>query len=184
MISILVLYGSPHRTGTTKKLAEHFLDGIKDEQFKVQEIWLDGEDINQCKGCGFCKSHDGKCVQQDDMQKIYPMLLKADLIVFASPLYYFGFTAQLKVCIDRFFAMNTALRKQEKKTVLLTAGNSEEDWIMDGILANYRVMLKYMHWQSAGEVCAIACGNAASLETTDYSEQAEKLGRLCTKLLS
>lgn len=175
-MNVLVLYGSPHKKGTTKKLAEKFLQNMKNTKHDIKEIYLSDQQIHACMGCGYCRKHQEKCIQKDAMEKIYPLLLEADMIVLVSPLYYFGLTAQLKVCVDRFIAINNSLRQQQKQLVLLTAGNSTEDWIMDGILSTYHVFAEYMHWESAGEVCAIGCGTAESLEGKEYLKQAEELG--------
>lgn len=177
-MNILMVYGSPHKKGTTDALAEAFLSGVDRDKHQVQSLWVCEKKIAPCLGCEYCRSHDGTCVHKDDMAEILPAVLAADLVVFVSPLYYFGFSAQIKAFIDRFYAVNGILRTQtEKKAILLTAGGGKEEWIMDGILANYHTMLRYLHWTSVGEVCALACHQKEHLAATEYPEAARKLGQ-------
>lgn len=176
-MNILMVYGSPHKKGTTQALAEAFLSGVDRAKHTVLEMHITEKRINPCLGCDYCRSHDGICVQKDDMNELYPQILQADLVVFVSPLYYFGFTAQMKAFIDRFYAVNASLREQtHKKAILLTAGGGKEKWIVDGILANYHTMLRYLHWESLGNVCALGCHAKEHLAQTDYPEAAGKLG--------
>ena len=176
-MNILIVCGSPHRDGTTNALAEAFLSGVDQSRHTVEKAHIPKMNIHPCLGCDCCKTRDGKCVQRDDMDGLYPALLKADLVVFASGLYYFGFTAQMKAFIDRFYAVNARLRAQTgKKAILLTAGGGSEEWIMDGILANYHTMLRYLNWESLGTVCAYGCHVKAHLENTACLEEARKLG--------
>ena len=111
------------------------------------------------------------------MAELLPQVLAADLLVFVTPIYYFGFSAQIKAFIDRFYAINPALRAQtEKKAVLLCAGGGKEAWIPDGILANYHTMLRYLHWDSLGHICALGCHGKEQLAQTEYLQTAKKLG--------
>ena len=111
------------------------------------------------------------------MTQLLPKVLEADLVVFVSPIYYFGFSAQMKAFIDRFYAVNAQLRSQtEKKAILLCAGGGKEEWIPDGILANYHTMLRYLHWESLGNVCALSCHGKEQLAQTVYLQEARKLG--------
>ena len=111
------------------------------------------------------------------MAALLPKVLEADLIVFVTPIYYFGFSAQLKAFIDRFYAVNGMLRAQtEKKAILLCAGGGSEAWIPDGILANYHTMLRYLHWENRGSICALSCHGKAQLAESEYPAAAKKLG--------
>lgn len=176
-MNILMVYGSPHKAGTTDAMAEAFLSGVDQAKHQVTRLRVTEKKIGPCLGCNYCRSHDGVCVQKDDMNALYPVLLEAELVVFISPLYYFGFTAQIKTLIDRFFAVNGKLRAQTgKKAILLTAGGGSEEWIMDGILANYHTMLRYLHWESLGQVCALGCNGKEQLADTGCLEEAKNLG--------
>ena len=176
-MNILLVYGSPHKCGTTYTLAEAFLAGVDQNRPCVESVWLGEQKVAPCLGCEYCRSHDGACVHGDAMTQLLPKVLNADLVVFVTPIYYFGFSAQMKAFIDRFYAVNAQLRAQtEKKAMLLCAGGGKEDWIPEGILANYHTMLRYLHWDSLGNVCALSCHVKDQLAETDYPEAARKLG--------
>lgn len=176
-MKVLVVCGSPHKNGTTNALAEAFISGIDLNKHQVEKIQLADKKIAPCKGCDYCKKHDGKCVSGDDMELLNPSILEADVLVFVSPLYYFGFTAQLKAFIDRFYAINAGLHAQtEKKAILLTAGADTDDSAMDGIVANYETMVRYLGWKNIGEICAYGCAVKENLVETSYLEEAKKLG--------
>ena len=177
-MKILILCGSPHKNGTTNALAEAFVSGIDRTKHTVETVQLSQKNIAPCLGCEYCRKNNGACVRKDDMEALIPSILEADLIVFVSPIYYFGFNAQLKAVIDRFYAVNAVLRSQtDKKAILLTAGGGQEEWIPDGIFANYHTMLRYLHWTSLGQVCALGCHVKEQLEKTGCLEEALKLGQ-------
>ena len=176
-MKILVLCGSPHKNGTTNALADAFLSGVDLARHTVEKVQISEKNIAPCLGCEYCRRNEGSCVQKDDMQHLLPAILEADLIVFVSPIYYFGFNAQLKAVIDRFYAVNAQLKLQmEKKAILLTAGGGREEWIPEGIFANYHTMLRYLHWSSLGQVCALGCHVKEHLENSACLEEARKLG--------
>lgn len=176
-MKILILCGSPHQNGTTNALADALISGIDQIRHEIEKVQLSGKTIAPCLGCEHCRRNDGVCVHRDDMEALLPSVLAADVIVFVSPIYYFGFNAQLKAVIDRFYAVNARLKQQtEKKAILLTAGGGREEWIPDGIFANYHTMLRYLNWTSLGQVCALGCHAKEQLQQTDCLEQAQKLG--------
>lgn len=177
-MKILILCGSPHKNGTTNALAEALISGIDQSRHEVEKIQLAEKKIAPCLGCEYCKRNDGACVQKDDMAALLPSVLAADVIVFVSPIYYFGFNAQLKAVIDRFYAVNARLKLQtQKKAILLTAGGGKEEWIPEGIFANYHTMLRYLNWTSLGQICALSCHVKDQLAQTTCLEQAKELGR-------
>ena len=177
-MKILILCGSPHKNGTTNALAEALISGIDQSRHEVEKIQLAEKKIAPCLGCEYCKRNDGACVQKDDMAALLPSVLAADVIVFVSPIYYFGFNAQLKAVIDRFYAVNARLKLQtQKKAILLTAGGGKEEWIPEGIFANYHTMLRYLNWTSLGQICALNCHVKDQLAQTTCLEQAKELGR-------
>ena len=121
-MNVLIIKGSPHEKGTTSLLAKKFEEGARAAGHVVQEIDAAHVDIKSCLGCNYCRKNNGICIHNDDMADAYPMLSDADAIVFVTPLYYFGFTSQIKKVIDRFYAMNSELRAEAKMAYLLAAG--------------------------------------------------------------
>lgn len=100
---IVILKGSPREIGNSNVLADQARAGAEAEGASVESFFLHGMDIRPCDGCDFCRE-TGVCVVKDDMQKLYPKIIAADALILASPIYWFTYSAQLKLCIDRWYA--------------------------------------------------------------------------------
>ncbi len=103
--NILILKGSPREKGNSAVLADQAAKGAREAGAQVESIYLHGLDIRPCDGCDLCNT--GECVIEDDMQPLYPKLAAAHAIVLASPIYWFTYTAQLKLCIDRWYGFQS-----------------------------------------------------------------------------
>jgi multimeric flavodoxin WrbA len=100
----IVLHGSPHRAGNSATLAEHFLQGIGAGE--VRHFYANEMNIRPCQGCAKCASRlDHYCATEDDMQQIYAAFIEADIVVFATPMYWGYMTAQMKAVMDRMEAI-------------------------------------------------------------------------------
>lgn len=121
--SILILKGSPRKNGNSAALADQIYAGAKKAGAEVESVYLSGLEINPCDACDTCQESQQGCIVQDDMQSIYPQLKAADVIVIASPIYYFTITAQIKAFIDRWYALESnhgsALRGKELAIALV-----------------------------------------------------------------
>ena len=103
---VLVLLGSPRKKGNSAILANQITKGAKSEKAKVKTIFLHGKNIAPCKACMICKKKDSKgCSIKDAMQDIYSKLLKTDAWVIASPVYNFTMSAQIKIFMERCYAL-------------------------------------------------------------------------------
>jgi len=104
---VLAILGSPRRKGNSATLAERILEGAKSAGAEVETVFLHDLKISPCRACDTCqKPHSKGCAINDDMQKIYPMLIKADAWVIASPVYWFTMSAQTKIFMDRSYALS------------------------------------------------------------------------------
>lgn len=103
---VVILNGSPRKKGNTSTLVKAFTEGAESSGNTVTEFFLDGMEIHGCKGCfGGHSSRECPCVQKDDMAKIYPAVKESDVVVLASPLYYWNMSGQLRTAVDRLFAL-------------------------------------------------------------------------------
>lgn len=176
-MKILMLLGSPHAQGTTALLADEFCLGAKEAGHEVVKFETAKLNINPCLGCDHCSTHKEGCIQRDGMLEIYPHLLAADGVVFVTPLYYFGMSAQIKSTIDRFYAVNSDLQEKPKAAYLLVAGADEEAWVMTGIKTHFQTICRYLKWQDKGTVLALGAAVPEDLAASDYLQAARKLGR-------
>lgn len=97
---ILVLSSSPRKQGNSDLLCDEFIKGATEAGNSVEKIFLAEKNINYCKGCEVC-NNTHKCVQKDDMAEILDKMLDADVIVMASPVYFYTIDGQMKTLIDR-----------------------------------------------------------------------------------
>lgn len=104
---IMVLIGSPRKGGNTEILADAFIKGAESVGNQVYKLCVADLNVKGCVDCQSCVENQGQCVQKDDMNQVYSLLYTCDMIVFASPVYYYGFTSQIKAVIDRFFVSET-----------------------------------------------------------------------------
>lgn len=104
MKKILILEGSPRRNGNSAILSEEFARGAQEVGCSVEKVYIAGKRIAGCLGCNACYCNGGACVQKDDMAEIRERMLAADVIVLASPVYFYSMTAQMKTVIDRTYA--------------------------------------------------------------------------------
>jgi multimeric flavodoxin WrbA len=134
-MQVLVLQSSPRKNGNTATLVERFLAGMVAEGTHdvrardVREFWLNDLDIRPCQGCFRCAG-ESSCIIDDDMQQIYPEIVAADLVVFATPIYWWHMNAQMKLCIDRMTALleegDTLPALTGKHVVLVVTYNFED----------------------------------------------------------
>ncbi len=120
MVKILGIMGSPRLKGNTDALVSKILEGAKSNGAETELIILKDLKINDCDGCHTCwKGKD--CSKKDDMNKLFPKIMDCDVIVFGTPVYWFGPTALMKAFLDRFVYFNSPEKKQKiknKKAIL------------------------------------------------------------------
>ena len=98
------IYGSPRKKGNSDLLLDSALRGAQEQGADVKKVYARDLEISGCRGCDGCEK-TGKCVVQDDMQDIYPLLDDAGVIILSSPIFFYGLTSQIKALIDRGQAM-------------------------------------------------------------------------------
>ncbi len=177
MKNIVILNGSPREQGNTAALIQAFTEGAQRAGHQVTEFFLDRMDIHGCKGCfGGGKDPEHPCVQRDDMEKIYTAYKAADIVVLASPLYYWTISGQLKCAFDRLFAVAEStpdLKNPKKECVLLMAAEGSR---FDTTLHWYDHLEERMGWKSLGKVLCGGVMEAGDIAGKPELEQARKLG--------
>ena len=104
-------------------------------------------------------------------------LLGEDMVVFATPLYYYGMTAQLKVVVDRFCAYNSSLNSRHLKSALLTVAWNADDWTFEALEAHYKTLVRYLRFKDMGMVLGYGCGTPSMTKASKYPDQAYQLGK-------
>ena len=154
---VIILKGSPRLHGNSSVLADRLAEGAREVGAEVESIFLQDMHIEPCSACDSCQnSPEGGCIIEDDMQTLYPRLQAADVIVLASPVYWFTYSAQLKACIDRWYAFETPKGSvlRGKQFALILAYGDTDPYTSGGINAirSFEDMCRYLHATIAGIV--------------------------------
>ncbi len=174
---VLVLHGSMRKNGNTEILAEEFIKGAEKAGCITEKIELRDKKINDCFGCGVCQQNGGKCVQKDDMEEIYEKFMKADVIVFASPVYFYTWTSLMKRVIDRTFAIESKV--DGKKFFLISAGAATEEKYMQVMINSYREYIGCFRSgknTDGGYVIGYACNMPTDAKESEAAKKAYELG--------
>lgn len=175
-MKIIMLLGSPNGKGSSNLLAECFRQGAQEAGHTVEMIHVAQADIHPCTGCIYC-GYEGPCAQKDDVETIRAKILDADMLVFVTPLYYFGMSAQLKTLVDRFCAFNSSIHSKHMRAALLTVAWNSDDWTFDALEAHYKTLVRYLNLQDMGMVLGYGCGTLTLTKHSFYPQEAYQLGK-------
>lgn len=148
---IVILVGSMRKGGNTDLLASAFAEGAKKNN-DVEIISVADYKVNPCIGCNSCFEREGnKCFQNDDMSQIYDKLRDADILAAASPVYFYGISAELKAIVDR---LHNPIRNEFKikKLALILVGAATQPELFDAIKMQYQLILDFFHLEDAGMI--------------------------------
>ena len=176
---IIILNGSPRKKGNTYTLVKAFTQGAESAGHTVTEFFLDSMNIHGCKGCfGGHSGRECPCVQKDDMDKIYPTVRECDVIVLASPLYYWNMSGQLRTAVDRLFTLEEGdgnlLRGHGRASVLLMAAEGHD---FDDVLLYYNHLMEHLKWDNLGHVLAGGNGDIGDIDEKPEVSAAYELGK-------
>lgn len=173
---VIVFQGSPNRRGSTYLLADSFRQGAASAGHTVEMIDVAHANIHPCIGCVRC-GYEGPCTQKDDMEEIRQKILSADMVVFATPLYYYGMSAQLKILIDRFCAFNASLTRKRMKSALIAAAWNSDGWTFEALELHYNTLVRYLDFNDMGKILGRGCGTLSMTRNSQYLRQAYTFGK-------
>ena len=174
-MKIVILEGSPNKKGSSNLLADCFRQGAEEAGHMVEIIDAAHADIHPCTGCIHC-GYEGPCVQKDDMEEIRGKILGADMMVFVTPLYYYGMSTQLKTLIDRFCAFNSSIQRKHMKSALLTTAWNSDDWTFEALESHYKTLVRYLNLKDMGTVLGYGCGTPSMTKHSRFPQKAYELG--------
>ncbi len=170
-MKITILNGSPRKQNTAA-MVEAFAEGAKAAGHEVETIQVGKLKINGCLACEYCHGKGaGKCVQKDDMEKVMPAYMDCDMIVFASPIYYFDMTAQLSAAIQRVYAIGKPPKTTQAALLLSSASPNP----FEGTIATYKNMLTFMGIEDKGIITAAGDENGSEAKLAEIREFAKAL---------
>jgi multimeric flavodoxin WrbA len=177
MKNILILTGSPRKGGNSDLMADAFTEGAIEAGHIVTRYETAIKNIQGCRACDTCFSSSGvACTFHDDFNELAPLLEKADLIVFATPLYWFSFSSQIKAAIDKLYAF--IIREKPwhiKECVLLVCGESNDGDAFNGIIKSYELIADYNNWVDAGRIIVPGVSEKGAILNTNALQETYKL---------
>lgn len=173
-MKILVLTGSPRKGGNSATLADSFIKGAEEKGHTVVRFDAAFNDVHPCIGCNKC-GMNGPCIFKDDFEFVREHIVDADVVVFATPMYYFGISAQLKAVIDRFYAINGKIHTPKKAVLLMTYADTQAPKA-EPIKLYYKTLIDYLGWQDAGQIIASGVWSVGAVNQTEYPKKAYELG--------
>lgn len=189
MKNILVVLDGGRAKGSTAQLAQAFTKGALEAGHTVETISLVKKEVKGCIGCNLCR-HGKPCIQKDDFNSLVPKIKGADLIVFASPLYFWTMTSRIKAFIERFYCIaqedkNPPLGRYEsypvKDCALLVTAADNFFWTFEQVVSYYKfALVNYIGFTDKGMILAGGCGDTngkPQIEKTSYLEKAYEFGK-------
>lgn len=179
MKKILGIAGSPRRNGNTHILVKKILEGAEDNGAKTDIIFLDDLEIKECIGCHACwKGKD--CSRKDDMNKLYPKITENDIIVFGTPVYWYGPTALMKAFIDRFVYFNCPENRKNirNKPVVIAVPFEEKSMETAAPVVDFfERCFKYLELRFTGKIIVPGVTiRGEIIDIKNYMDEAYKLG--------
>ena len=175
-MNILILSGSPRKGGNTDLLVEAFVKGAS-QKHHVELVSVRDYKVNPCMGCNACfRNEQHTCAQKDDMPLVYEKMSQANMLVIASPVYFYGLSAQLKAVIDR---CHNPIRDtfHIKKMAILLVGAATLPELFGSILTQYQLCLNFFKQEDAGRVLVRGVKDKGDIKNTNALNEAFKLAQ-------
>ncbi len=175
-MKILALVGSPRKGSNTDILVDRILKGCKTNSNKSEKLYLYDYDISPCIDCRHCKKGDYVCNLNDGMHEIYPKMQDADLIIFGTPIYWYGPTGVMKLFIDRLRPFIANRKLNGKKGVIVVPSEEGQD-ACGPLIDMFRMSFDYLGVDFAGKILAKAYERGEIKENRGELERAYEFGR-------
>ena len=169
-MKVLVLNGSP-RNGNTRAALNAVVEGIKENRdWEVEFFDVAKHKIAPCLGCNTCVSNNKSCVIDDEGVIFAQKISDADVIIFGTPVYWWGMTAQLKAVLDRMYMQGMVNLKKKKQIGVITVGGADlDDEEYDLISRQFRCIADYLDWS------IVINESISAYEIDDLAKDTEKL---------
>ncbi|MCD7949753.1 MAG: flavodoxin family protein [Erysipelotrichaceae bacterium] len=178
-MKVVVVSSSPRRNGNSEVLADQFIKGAMEAGHEAEKVVLSQYKLNPCIACEYCRKHDHQCFQKDDADMIIKKIVDCDVFVFATPIYFYSLSAQLKILIDRFFAREYEIRDsdQRKKAYLILTSGTPDIKQTVGTVESFRGFIKVLRTvDEGGIVYGLGAFNRGDAYKHQAYQQAYEMG--------
>ena len=175
MKNILVLNASPRVNGNTRKLSEAFITRYIQRGFDVKKFNIPDMNIEQCNDCGKC-FQDKPCIIEDDFNEIADSIVKADVIVFSLPVYFYSIPGKFKMFMDRLICFQDGNKNISNKLfAIISCCEDKEMTNFDGVRLPIERMGKDFGWILLDEILAPGMARKGDIDNTDGVRRAKEL---------
>lgn len=176
MKNVLIISASPRKNGNSDILCDRFAQGVSESGHKVEKVFISSKNIGYCSGCGVCNSTH-QCVQKDDMAEILDKMVHADVIVLATPVYFYSMDGQMKTFIDRTVPRYTEIKNKEFYFIM-TAADTEKKNLMRTMETFRGFTEDCLHGaKEAGIIYGTGAWQTGEIKTTPAYDEAYEMGR-------
>jgi multimeric flavodoxin WrbA len=173
---VLVLSASPRKGGNSDLLCDQFMQGAKEAENQVEKIFLRDKKINHCVACGACQGNGGKCVQKDDMSEVLDKMMAADVIVMATPVYFYTMNGQMKTLIDRTYSRYKKISNKEMYFIVTAADSRQQ--AMERTVEGFRGFTSCLPGaREKGIIYGTGAWKAGDIKGSQAMTQAYEMGR-------
>ncbi|MBA7634470.1 putative NAD(P)H-dependent FMN-containing oxidoreductase YwqN [subsurface metagenome] len=180
MKKILAVVGSPRRNGNTDILVSRIAEGARTKGATVDELYLGDFTIKECDGCHKCWEGE-ECGKNDEMCNIYPKIIQSDVIIFGTPVYWYGPTGLMKVFIDRFVYFNPPENREKikgKSAVIAVPFEEESPEMARPVVEFFEKSLAYLEMKLVGKIIVPGVGGKGDvLQKAKRLKEAYELGQ-------
>ncbi|MFV0519857.1 MAG: flavodoxin family protein [Lachnospirales bacterium] len=173
---VIIISASPRKNGNSDILCDKFMEGALASGNSVEKFFLNNKKVNYCVGCGYCFNNVGQCSQKDDMVLLFEKLIDADVIVLATPIYFYTMNGQMKTFIDRLCPIYTKLENKEFYYIMTSADKDKN--IMDRCINEFRGLTFCLkNPVEKGIIYGTGIWNVGDVEKTEFMKDAFVMGK-------
>lgn len=174
---ILLLSATPRKGGNSDLLCDEFMRGTQKSGNQAEKIILAHKKINYCQGCGACYSLGKCCPQKDDMEEILEKMISADVIVLATPVYFYTMDAQMKTLIDRTCSRYTEINNKDFYFIITAADESKQN--MERTIEGFRGFTSCLSGpKEKGIIYGVGAWHVGEIKSTSAMNEAYEMGKL------
>ncbi|WP_073342955.1 flavodoxin family protein [Bacteroides congonensis] len=174
---VLIISSSPRKGGNSDLLCDEFMKGVFEAGNEVEKIFLKDKTVHPCTGCSVCSMYGKPCPQKDDAAEIVEKMIAADVIVMATPVYFYTMCGQMKIMIDRCCARYTEITNKEFYFIIAAAEDNKA--MMERTIDGFRGFLDCLEGaQEKGTVYGIGAWKVGEIKDTPYMQEAYNMGKM------
>lgn len=174
-MKIIIFTGSHRLKSNSSFMATSFIQGSSEKGHKIYRFDAAFKKLHGCIACNKCEMKN-PCIFKDDFVEAREKLIEADVVVFATPIYFYGMSAQIKLCIDRFYSTIMHINERKLSILLAVSGQTDKN-VMNSLVSQYELIATSLNWKDVGQILADGFLEEGAIAKTIYHKMAYELGK-------